>query len=472
MSISSTSQVNKEILAETLDQIHSSASQSDALTTFNEYASPPSSSSGPDDKGIASELQGGLSGLYSRFRASVGNVKEIVTLSAEDSVVDDISTKSPRLAVPSPISSRLLLDPVKSPNPSEHAGTEEKSLGGSRHSSRGATPGESFARDGHRRPRLSKLSSGNTTTTSRVNLSHTGPLRSPASLATAAASVVSPAVVEVNVSATKEPTLAMEAVARGNSTQDTVDLVKPSLGSRLEAKLSSTVGHQRPAEPLEDLALMVSQDPHGLIGDPINSDENLRRLREPDETKDPHNNPPNGLSANDISDFRSNDLGSPGAAEPNEIGRNQRTIVEKQELPKIIADPGTPQPPTTGGPLPLTIEKGLLSSTNANSQQGHIGAPFSTSTVSQPHNRPRTPEMNLMRTSSETTATSLVHVSRHKQHTSKELPKYLSTSNVVLSQARSKILSREYWMRDENARDCFYCGDPFSTFRRKHHCSM
>jgi hypothetical protein len=43
--------------------------------------------------------------------------------------------------------------------------------------------------------------------------------------------------------------------------------------------------------------------------------------------------------------------------------------------------------------------------------------------------------------------------------------------NVVLSQIKSKVLSKEYWMRDENAKDCFYCGDVFSTFRRKHHCS-
>ena len=33
-----------------------------------------------------------------------------------------------------------------------------------------------------------------------------------------------------------------------------------------------------------------------------------------------------------------------------------------------------------------------------------------------------------------------------------------------------KLLGREYWMRDENAKDCFNCGDAFSTFRRKHHC--
>lgn len=40
----------------------------------------------------------------------------------------------------------------------------------------------------------------------------------------------------------------------------------------------------------------------------------------------------------------------------------------------------------------------------------------------------------------------------------------------ALAQMRSKILGREFWMRDENAKECFKCGDSFSTFRRKHHC--
>jgi 1-phosphatidylinositol-3-phosphate 5-kinase len=38
------------------------------------------------------------------------------------------------------------------------------------------------------------------------------------------------------------------------------------------------------------------------------------------------------------------------------------------------------------------------------------------------------------------------------------------------SRLRSKVLSKELWMRDETAKECFYCGEPFSTFRRKHHC--
>ena len=45
-------------------------------------------------------------------------------------------------------------------------------------------------------------------------------------------------------------------------------------------------------------------------------------------------------------------------------------------------------------------------------------------------------------------------------------------SNTILSQISNKLLGKEYWMRDENAKDCFYCGDAFSAFRRKHHCRI
>ncbi|TKA49312.1 hypothetical protein B0A49_12420 [Cryomyces minteri] len=40
----------------------------------------------------------------------------------------------------------------------------------------------------------------------------------------------------------------------------------------------------------------------------------------------------------------------------------------------------------------------------------------------------------------------------------------------VQPQVKRRVLSKRFWMKDENARECFYCGDAFSTFRRKHHC--
>ena len=40
----------------------------------------------------------------------------------------------------------------------------------------------------------------------------------------------------------------------------------------------------------------------------------------------------------------------------------------------------------------------------------------------------------------------------------------------VPAHLKRRVVSKEFWMKDENARDCFYCGNAFSTFRRKHHC--
>jgi 1-phosphatidylinositol-3-phosphate 5-kinase len=78
--LSGISHLEREAMSHALDQIHITASQSGGLTTFNQFTAPPVSSSGGEAKGIASDLQGGLSGLYNRFRATVGGAKETAGL--------------------------------------------------------------------------------------------------------------------------------------------------------------------------------------------------------------------------------------------------------------------------------------------------------------------------------------------------------------------------------------------------------
>ncbi|CCF33505.1 phosphatidylinositol-4-phosphate 5-Kinase [Colletotrichum higginsianum] len=74
-SISTASQADKDQLAHTLNRIHTSASQSDSLTTFNDFAPPPVSLPAAETKVLAGELvQNGLSGLYSRLKEAVGAV--------------------------------------------------------------------------------------------------------------------------------------------------------------------------------------------------------------------------------------------------------------------------------------------------------------------------------------------------------------------------------------------------------------
>ncbi|KAF4631249.1 hypothetical protein G7Y89_g6882 [Cudoniella acicularis] len=100
-SISGSTPVDKEQLAQALDKIHSTASQSETLTTFNEFASPPPPSANTESKGLAGDImQHGLTGLYNRFRDAVGTVttaKEKIGPSSnkgDHEVAEDGSIKS------------------------------------------------------------------------------------------------------------------------------------------------------------------------------------------------------------------------------------------------------------------------------------------------------------------------------------------------------------------------------------------
>src|SRR4051812_262085 len=68
-------QVDRDTLNEALDHIHTAASNSQSLTVFNDYTNPPAPSSASEGKGLAEELQGGLSGLYNKIIASVSGTK-------------------------------------------------------------------------------------------------------------------------------------------------------------------------------------------------------------------------------------------------------------------------------------------------------------------------------------------------------------------------------------------------------------
>lgn len=43
--------------------------------------------------------------------------------------------------------------------------------------------------------------------------------------------------------------------------------------------------------------------------------------------------------------------------------------------------------------------------------------------------------------------------------------------NQALRQLRMGNLTRDFWMKDEVCKECFLCGNTFSAWRRKHHCS-
>ncbi|KAI5124133.1 hypothetical protein M0805_000944 [Coniferiporia weirii] len=56
-------------------------------------------------------------------------------------------------------------------------------------------------------------------------------------------------------------------------------------------------------------------------------------------------------------------------------------------------------------------------------------------------------------------------------HTTASLKRSASVSKVI-RRIRGEGLSRDYWMDDENCKECYDCKSVFTTWRRKHHCRI
>ena len=487
-SLSSTSQIGKDALAETLDQIHSTASQSDTLTTFNEYTSPPSSSAGIEGKGITSELQGGLSGLYSRLRASVGNVKEIVTAYGDDSLEDDASTKSPRLAAPSPTPTRQRLDGIKSPSNSVFSGRDEPNVTGARQLSQERTNTEYFSQDRVVKQRPANLVADAAGVTSRGPSTSNIALRSPVALPVIAAAA-SPAVVEVNVSAVKDRDLIEEPVEKEKAT--TRNPLKASTEShKVESKLSGNIVLQKAgqSENRKGYHPEVSLSP--LTGSKVivSGSESFPTVEGPDTDKIKSNRHNLQLGQEPASEI------PPKNSRQNTLnGAENNVAIESREdsnkaAPRSLEshrtkDASTDETFVFGNAQRNTTQDNLILGNTKSRNYQHVEIPLLRPTAAQINNRPRAPEVSLTRASSNATSTTLISTSLSRMpdqgQSHEDSQDYIRGAqtrdarqvNAVKPQARSKVLNREYWMRDENAKDCFYCGDHFSTFRRKHHCS-
>lgn len=480
-SLSNASQTDKEILAQALDQIHSNACQTETLTTFNEYTSPPPSSSGTDGKGIASELQGGLSGLYSRIRASVGNVRDIVTVAAEDNA-DEQSLKSPRQGTPGAAPSTKQLDSVKLSSPPASTLNTKRGLGPRQQaaSERNGSDGETKDRDPYTKP--SKLSLGAPDGPSQTIFSTSSALHSPLPPLTQGAlgTAVRPAVAEINVSAIKERDSSGNVPPNGASTNPSASQM-PVLGARVETQLGATVDKKNPR--LTEGSRIIEPGSNG------------HKLQAPKTTLE------SAMIAASRS-TRTNTINEPKAARESGSAVDDYfmhsgfdgidDVVQPNEGPRIITNPATPRDgllenPTGGKEDDSNLEP------SKDRQYQHLEIPKQKQSVplqsSQSGPLDRRPSL---KPSVEVGVKALHAASRQSGVSSEQLGEFDArqialglhsrfsgapqqdydprTMN-VFSQIKSKILNKEYWMRDENARDCFYCGDPFSTFRRKHHCS-
>ena len=411
-SLASITQPDKEAIAQALDQIHISASQSESLTTFNEYTSPPSSSSGPDTKGIAADLQGGISGLYNRLRASVGNVRDAVGTGPDDRGSERAPIENLRASTPASIGS---LKGAEESHRDSDVGTTQDDLNKQRSAIR------QLANDS--RPSLDRVPTLKPPPT---------PLKQPTRLA---AHSFSPAQIHGHDVDESHPSKPNEA-GSPNIVQ-----VSPEMGRTIsEGKEALASPESNEKKPLHQGENSVPRAPPVLhVDSSTKATGNHASLRATPDTKNSH--------SDDVFGLTPGETGSLAGSENHGGSRYQHLEIplRKSLAPPILNRSASPRP---------SLSRASSTDTNADSLMS----------VTQ-------------HSSSPPTLAKLDHESR-KNGLRGNLQTYPKSAVLrdprtmnVFSQVKNKVLNKEYWMKDENARDCFFCGDAFSTFRRKHHCS-
>ncbi|EEP77471.1 conserved hypothetical protein [Uncinocarpus reesii 1704] len=475
---SCSSQTERENLNEALDQIHNAACHSDALTVFNEFSNPPVPSTAAGNKpGVVGDIQGGLSGLYSLLRASVGGVKDMVGGSAKAPDSEAPSAKAP---VPAP--SQLSLsglggsDNQSSPANSAHASKAQSPvLGTFASQSEGMT---SFSA-----PKSSKLSSKAPSVSSKASIPCTGGLKpSLTSLTRVSPSATAdPAVSEVNVNAVRpgihhtpsnSGSLSASVIAHSDSTaSDRMD------GSLQMSSLQSSQELRSGAPPRSP----------GLLTDEARAYEGRERGMA-------------GLLHSQGAPSYERVLSPTKAAMQNELTELDATLPQSQwntrepELSHITqphSGNSTTSLPVDHSPVQTSMSNSVAKLSTGESSMNDTrnryccyigvcdGQGRLLGTLFENFTRKATREARMMSSTSSgaRSSTALPHISFDTPEPVRTTQTGVQVSYDLnhpqkssATSFKNKLLSREYWMRDENAKDCFHCGEPFSTFRRKHHC--
>lgn len=387
-SLSSLTPQHKEAFTQALNQIHSTASRSAELTTFNDFATPPSSSS-DDRRRSGNNNQGGLGGLYNRFRASVG---ASTTQSTSPPLPRPKSGESPgrpwsRSSRPPPLNKQDL----SAPSPNLSSPTLRVTS-----------------------PRLKDSSS--ITSSSNLPLATADGTHSRLSLSSAISK------------STEEGTDAYHS--RNISSSEIVPRI-PLEGHESELLCSFESGHAlRSPRLLPPSARLEAEDE-------ANAGSSRR------------------LSANMSDSTRGTNLSIKIATYANDTDATNITHKLEHE-----SESGA-------------MHSALLQSTDAllvpnmhhSSERAGLAAlaPRTAAVSDKSSSYPST-----IAHPSDFNQTS---VSRSNTTHLGKRPGNISNGKNSVAQMHRKILDREFWMKDENAKVCFNCGDSFSTFHRKHHCS-
>ncbi|KAI1459438.1 hypothetical protein F4805DRAFT_420321 [Annulohypoxylon moriforme] len=431
-------EIDREQLSQALDKIHTSAKESDILTTFNDIAPPPDLIAANESKGLASDIvQNGLSGLYSRFKEAVGvsgkdkSTATSSTTAKERSDLNDGDTASRKSSSTTATTSKVstsLLRADTTVTSSTLSSNLSDPMASTISSSGPALTSESQSQQ----PQSTMASSVSNIAGVATSKSASSSRQSIPNM-TKAAVTVAPS----HVSAFKE-------LPRNTS-------IKTEDGSsRGNARRSSAKTNDgQPAVPVSEMSTL-----HDMPGN--------KRVPTLDKINIPtHSRREEGLSIDGNIDSptspikRSNVTPSVSTA-PNPASSG--TYVLSQSSRPSAKD--LVKRPALLDRISYSQNRRDLSRSSSLSRGTTEHSPISTSAHNSVHHesfaqapepqRVRSGEYRIPGTTTDEGAPEIV--------------------NAKLASMRKQVLSKDFWMADETCKECFLCGAPFTAFRRKHHC--
>ncbi|GAB7355789.1 hypothetical protein MBLNU459_g6469t1 [Dothideomycetes sp. NU459] len=418
--------VNREALTQVLDEIHTTASRSETLTSFRDFEGRDKSGRGSGPKEL---VTGGFSGLYSRLKQSVG-----------------AGTGGP----PAGAGGSPTSDPARPGSRSSYGYAETASL-----KSTSSTAVRSAVAEERGRTLSSATGSPvpHAKSTNHISRNSLNLLNDAVSIASSKSPADSNAPVDL-----KDADLAPLSLVRtkdgAHSRPGSRDLSKITITKPQDATAeASPKGERRDASaraslvgPFHGESPPLSDDDEPVkTSDAARSAQALQKPLDPNRLsqsfeatdKTSHRRSQNSLHAEQSLGVRLEPASpslkpSSNTAAPKDDAQRPKLRVSPSHLPNLRIS----QPSSTDGET-LSMRSGA--NTPALEPSPNINVGF------QPRRLPT-------------------------RQQGQNQPPSAKTQAVIPAHLKRRVVSKEFWMKDENARDCFYCGDAFSTFRRKHHC--
>ncbi|KAJ2903085.1 hypothetical protein MKZ38_010423 [Zalerion maritima] len=456
--------VDKQQLAQQLDKIHNSASQSDALTTFNDFAPPPNSSQNnivDASKGIAGDIvQTGFSGLYSRFKEAVGvssKQHEGGDLENLDSASKKSTTTVNTISRNSDITTPSKSDPPSSAHGSTRGSINPPTSGGQPSAaSAGELLAATTAATAEMQSQISQVtqsssssskSSQQPATSSRTGSRTVSAASSKHSLAALALASAAPAASLLTINVDSE---------RGRPGPGGVGAARIS-GNGSRGGMDGT-GYERPPH------VSYATSPAAAPGSPIKADPKITSTSDGPASiaplrpavKDDH-------GAISISSNHSELTTSPVS------GQNTAAMLPTLQIPSANSSGISVDSTSTRKPAIINritrSRSPVYPAPRTSSLDLGLGAPEASNIHTSAHNT--------------VYHESFSHESQPQQTKAGGIRIPGTTSNggggagVInsrLQSVRNKMLSKDFWMADETCNECFACQIPFTAWRRKHHC--